>query len=145
MPDVHDMGSWPERIRRRYESYLKTSFFFKDPGLRASFQTALQEEESLLKGPYREQTRGFRTQLKAQALARECFPEAATDLLPALIVPPLYVHQSGPSAPSIRSSATLWSRPAPPAGRPRVFCTRSCSSCIVSISTANWANLGFEP
>ena len=93
MADVHDMGSWPERIRQRYESYLKTSFFFKDPGLRASFQTALQEEESLLKGSYPEPARRFRTGLYARALARECFPETVTDLLPALIVDPLYVHQ----------------------------------------------------
>ena len=93
MADVHDMGSWPERIRQRYESYLKTSFFFKDPGLRASFQAALQEEESLLKGSYPESARSFRTGLAARALARECFPETATDLLPALIDAPLYVHQ----------------------------------------------------
>ncbi len=93
MSDMQDMGSWPEKIRQRYESYLKTSFFFKDPGLRASFQTALQEEESLLKGTYPEPSRSFRTGLNARALARECFPGSATNLLPALIDAPLYVHQ----------------------------------------------------
>ena len=93
MSDIQDMGSWPEKIRQRYESYLKTSFFFKDPGLRASFQTALREEASLLKGPYPEPSRSFRTGLDARDLARECFPGAATDLLPALIDAPLYVHQ----------------------------------------------------
>ena len=93
MSDMRNMGLWPERIRQRYESYLKTSFFFKDPGLRTSFQTALQQEATLLKGPYPEPDRGFRTRLKARALAQECFPEAATDLFPALIDPPLYVHQ----------------------------------------------------
>ena len=93
MSDMRDMGSWPDRICQRYESYLKTSFFFKDPGLRTSFQTALQQEETLLKGPYPEPDRGFPTRLTARALARECFPEAVTDLLPALIDPPLYAHQ----------------------------------------------------
>ena len=88
-----DMGSWPQRIRQRYESYLKTSFFFKDPRLRASFGTALQEEGSLLKGPYPESSRRFRRGLPARDLARECFPGSSTDLLPALIDAPLYVHQ----------------------------------------------------
>ena len=93
MPDEHAMGSWPERIRQRYENYLKTSFFFKDPGLRASFQTALQEGESLLKGPYPEPARDFRTGVSARDLARECFAEAVDDLLPALMATSLYVHQ----------------------------------------------------
>ena len=93
MSDIQDMGSWPDKIRQRYESYLKTSFFFRDPDLRASFQTALQEEGSLLKGTYPEPSRSFPTGLDARELARECFPGSATDLLPALIDAPLYVHQ----------------------------------------------------
>ena len=44
MPDASDIQCWPEKIRQRYENYLKTSFFFKKPELRASFQAALQEE-----------------------------------------------------------------------------------------------------
>ena len=90
---VRDMGSWPEKIRRRYESYLKTSFFFKDPGLRASFRTALQEEGKLLKGPFPEPSRSFRRGLNARDLARERFPDTAGDLLPALMDARLYVHQ----------------------------------------------------
>ena len=93
MADAHDMASWPERIRQRYESYLRTSFFFRDPVLRGSFQTALQEEESLLKGTYSERARSFRTGLDARGLAKECFPGSAKNLLPALIEDPLYVHQ----------------------------------------------------
>lgn len=93
MTDVHDMGSWPEKIRQRYENYLKTSFFFKKPSLRASFETALQEEGSLLKGSYPEPARHFLTGLNARDLARECFPGSAIDLLPALINAPLYMHQ----------------------------------------------------
>ena len=49
MPDASDIARWTETIRRRYENYLKTSFFFKDPILRASFQAALRKEGRLLK------------------------------------------------------------------------------------------------
>ena len=93
MPDASDIQCWPEKIRQRYENYLKTSFFFKEPELRASFQAALQEGGSLLKGPYPETARGFKTGLSARALARECFPDECEGLLPALIDRPLYVHQ----------------------------------------------------
>ena len=91
--DASDIQCWPEKIRQRYENYLKTSFFFKEPELRASFQTALQEEGRLLKGPYPESARGFKTRLTARALARECFLDECEGLLPALIDRPLYVHQ----------------------------------------------------
>ena len=91
MSDIN-IQDWPEKIRQRYENYLKTSFFFKDPDLRKSFQEALREEGSLLKGPYRQSHRNFKTGLKARALAAECFPDAA-DLSPSLIDGELYTHQ----------------------------------------------------
>lgn len=93
MPDPIDIQQWPKRIRQRYENYLKTSFFFKDRELRASFQDALKKEGNLLKGPYPEPARGFMTGAWARALARECFPNRSDDLLPALFDRPLYVHQ----------------------------------------------------
>ena len=93
MTDLNDMGSWPEKIRKRYESYLKTSFFFKDPGLRTSFETALRKEGSLLKGSYPELGRQFVRGLHARELASECFRGSATDLLPALGDYQLYMHQ----------------------------------------------------
>ncbi len=93
MPDASDIARWTETIRRRYENYLKTSFFFKDPILRASFQAALREEGSLLKGPFPEPARGFKEGLKVHALAQECFPHKSEELLPALIDRALYVHQ----------------------------------------------------
>ena len=92
MADI-DIQNWPEMIRQRYENYLKTSFFFKEPLLRTSFQKALRAEESLLKGPFREPHRGFAKGLRARALAVECFPDGAEDLLPALIDRRLYTHQ----------------------------------------------------
>lgn len=92
MTEMQDMSSWHIKIRRRYERYLKTSFFFKDPDLRASFQTAL-EQEDLMKGPIPEPDSRFRQGLNARELASVCFPDNAADLLPALIDLPLYEHQ----------------------------------------------------
>ena len=93
MSDSSEIQKWPEKIRQRYENYLRTSFFFKEPKLRASFQAALREEERLLKGPFPEQPRSFETGLEAKELARECFPGVAEGLIPALIDRPLYMHQ----------------------------------------------------
>ena len=93
MHDAIEIQDWPEKIRQRYENYLKTSFFFKDKHLRASFQKALREQGSLLKGPYPEQHRGFNKGIHVHKLAAECFPDRESDLLPALIDGSLYVHQ----------------------------------------------------
>lgn len=93
MPTAEHIEHWPELIRRRYEAYLKTSFFFRDPELRASFQTALRKEGSLLKGPYPEKARGFKTGLNARTLAHEYFSGDSEGLTPALIDRPLYTHQ----------------------------------------------------
>ena len=93
MTDAIDIRNWPERIRQRYENYLKTSFFFRDPELRVSFQMALRQEANLLKGPFLETDRGFKTGLNARTFARECFPDEGEGLLSALIDRPLYEHQ----------------------------------------------------
>ena len=71
MTDI-EIQDWPARIRQRYENYLKTSFFFKEPLLRESFQKALGKEGSLLKGPFPEPHRGFAKGLSAPTLAAEC-------------------------------------------------------------------------
>lgn len=93
MTDAHDIRDWPEIIRQRYENYLKTSFFFKEPALRDSFQSALREGETLLKGPIPEPARGFKTGIAPRALAEKCFPGQSGDLAPALIERDLYMHQ----------------------------------------------------
>ena len=93
MPKAEQVGQWIDTIRSRYENYLKTSFFFKDRSLRDSFESALGQEGSLLKGPYEEPDRGFEHGTQAHQLARQCFPGTADDLLPALREGPLYVHQ----------------------------------------------------
>ena len=48
---------------------------------------------SLLRVPYPEASRSFKTSLNARALAEECFPSNSQGLLPALIEQKLYVHQ----------------------------------------------------
>ena len=93
MSKARDIQNWPTKIRQRYENYLKTSFFFKEPKLRASFQASLKEEGSLLKGPYPEPARGFGTGLGARELAQKCFLDRSEGLLPALIDRALYMHQ----------------------------------------------------
>ena len=87
-----------DTIRRRYENYLKTSFYFKDPDLRASFREALREEGELVKGPIREDARSFKRGVYVKQLAQESFPGRSSELLPALRVPAsddfrLYSHQ----------------------------------------------------
>ena len=85
--------NWPKQIRQRYENYLKTSFFFMDPNLRASFQQALSDEGALLKGPFSERGREFRQGKQARALAEKIFPAKSDELKPALLDGSLYTHQ----------------------------------------------------
>ncbi len=82
-----------EKVRSRYESYLKTSFFFKDPALRASFQAALEQENQLLKKVTPEEQKDFRKGLNARRLAQEYFGNEANHLIPALADRELYSHQ----------------------------------------------------
>ena len=46
-------------IEERYQRYLNTTFYFRDPDLRASFENALSSGH-LSKGPYLEATPVFR-------------------------------------------------------------------------------------
>ena len=92
MPEAQEVDRWMDTIRRRYESYLKTSFYFKDSNLRTSFQSALQGD-NLHKGPFPEPARGFKTGVTAREMGNKCFPGKSDDLLPALLNGPLYVHQ----------------------------------------------------
>ena len=93
MSEAIDIKKWPERVRQRYENYLKTSFFFKESDLRHSFEKALREEGRLLKGPFPEPHRGFTKGNHARDIAAECFPDCNSDLIPALINRRLYEHQ----------------------------------------------------
>lgn len=87
-----DMKDWPKKASERYNSYLRTSFFFKDPDLRRSFHEALDQEGSLLKGPFKEPSMRFQSGKHAHALAEECFSDCS-DLTPALLDELLHAHQ----------------------------------------------------
>jgi len=55
------------KVEERYRRYLKTTFYFKDPDLRASFEEALNSGH-LSKGPYLEATPVFKRDQKPQTL-----------------------------------------------------------------------------
>lgn len=93
MPESHDIPRWTATIRSRYESYLRTLFYFKDARLRASFRNTLQDGEGLLKGPFRELDQGFSYGATPRNMADAAFPQSSADLWPALIDKPLYAHQ----------------------------------------------------
>ncbi len=89
-----DLITLSQRIEERYRHYLKTTFYFKDPDLRASFEEALQSGY-LSKGPYVEATPVFQRAQKPRDLFRNLLgfePDEA--LLKAVQGDrPLYRHQ----------------------------------------------------
>ena len=94
MPKKDEIESWRDTIRGRYENYLKTSFYFRDSGLRESFQSALRESGELFKGPFPEKARNFKAGATAKELAEQCFPGKSAPLIPALLEEGvLYKHQ----------------------------------------------------
>ena len=56
-----------QRVEERYRRYLKTTFYFKDPELRKSFEEAL-DSGHLSKGPYLEATPIFKRTETPQTL-----------------------------------------------------------------------------
>ena len=56
--DLHTR--WAEFVGDSYRSYLRTSFYFRDNGLRQSFDEALQAEGALVKGPFAEGAYDFK-------------------------------------------------------------------------------------
>ena len=93
MHNAEELRDWIEKVRQRYESYLRTSFFFRTPALRQSFQDALRREGELLKGPFAEPGRVFGRGATGQVIARECLAGDCISLCPALLDGPLYAHQ----------------------------------------------------
>lgn len=55
-------------IEDRYRRYLRTTFYFRDPILRNSFDQALESEGNLSKGPYLEATPVFKKGKTPRAL-----------------------------------------------------------------------------
>lgn len=91
MTDNH--AGWKKFIERSYINYLKTSFYFKDRDLRASFQDALSQEGALLKGPFDEIAHNFKRGVFANDLAERFFPGNAHGVTPAPLNDALYAHQ----------------------------------------------------
>lgn len=93
MPEHHEVAEWKDKIRRRYENYLTTLFYFKNSHLRASFRAALETGDGLLKGPFVQQDRGFVHGRAAREIADEAFAGNAAGLHAALLDKALYEHQ----------------------------------------------------
>ncbi len=91
---------WPEpvnlaeEVKERYKRYLETTFYFKDPGLRRSFQESLSSGY-LSKGPYLESTSVFKRGKRTGELFQELLPNPPDEgFLKALWGDrPLYIHQ----------------------------------------------------
>ncbi len=82
------------QIQDRYHGYLKTSFYFRDPELRRSFETEL-ERGRLVNGPFLESTPVYARETTTRDLLREMLtadvdPGFVTSLAPDRM---LYVHQ----------------------------------------------------
>lgn len=88
------MVNLTEQVEERYKRYLETTFYFKDPDLRESFQKALRSGH-LSKGPYLEATPVFKRGKKAEKLFQELLPNPPDEgFLKALQGDrPLYLHQ----------------------------------------------------
>lgn len=84
-----------KEIEDRYRRYLKTTFYFRDPVLRASFENALQSGRGLSKGPFLEATPIFKRGSAPQSL----FPSVlGSQPEPGFLKAvhgerPLYIHQ----------------------------------------------------
>ena len=82
------------QIEERYRRYLETTFYFRDPDLRASFRIALKSGH-LSKGPYLEATPVFKKGQTPRALFRSLlgFQPGEGFLKAAQGKRPLYQHQ----------------------------------------------------
>ena len=81
-------------IQERYHGYLKTSFYFRDPELRRSFENEL-EMGQLVKGPFLESSPVYRREMATKELLTELLngdidPGFVASLQPDRM---LYVHQ----------------------------------------------------
>jgi len=93
MPSKNEIERWRDEIRMRYENYLQTSFYFKDPLLRESFSQALRGY-NLMGDILPESASNFVLGADARNLATEYFKDEVTALLPALLHKrALYLHQ----------------------------------------------------
>ncbi len=84
-----------DEVGNRYRRYLRTTFFLRDPGIRASFAEAL-EQENVTKGPFLEMTPRFKQGSSLRACLADWFPAEIWEegFLRAINADrPLYQHQ----------------------------------------------------
>ncbi len=84
-----------EEITARYRRYLKTTFHFRDGELRRSFADALEQEGSLVNGPYIEASPLYKRGIDCGTLVRELLDEGVEAQLVESLNPTrrLYTHQ----------------------------------------------------
>ncbi|MDI6769908.1 MAG: DEAD/DEAH box helicase [Anaerolineales bacterium] len=81
-------------IEERYQRYLKTTFYFRDPVLRDSFEQAMRDVGQLSKGPYLEATPVFKCGLTARTLFQNLLGYSPHEgFLNSLYSGALYQHQ----------------------------------------------------
>jgi len=84
-----------EQVEERYRRYLKTTFYFRDPVLRDSFQQSLKDAGNLSKGPYLEATPVFKRGQTPRSLFQNLLGYAPHDSFLRAVQGdrPLYQHQ----------------------------------------------------
>ena len=92
MPTETQIEQWVAKLQERYVSYLATSFYFKNPDLRASFREALEKDE-LWKKPIPEISAYYSTGISPRELAGEFFGDCSDDIACGLGQYNLYSHQ----------------------------------------------------
>ena len=93
MPKSDKINSWVDHIHTRYVNYLKTSFHFKDPNLRSSFEQALRDSGKLVKGPFEEPVKKYKEGISELNLVDRYFPNNGKELSPLFEDRPLWIHQ----------------------------------------------------
>lgn len=89
-----DLAELSRQVEERYRRYLKTTFYFRDPALRASFEEALNGGR-LSKGPYLEATPVFKRGQTPQTLFPSLLKEQPDQGFQKAVhwSRPLYLHQ----------------------------------------------------
>jgi ATP-dependent helicase YprA (DUF1998 family) len=82
-------------VEERYRRYLRTTFYFRDPVLRSSFEQALLGSGHLYKGPFLESTPVFKKGLSPRQLFQELLGTVPESAFLAAVQDdrPLYKHQ----------------------------------------------------
>ena len=93
MPKSNEIDNWVDHIENRYVNYLKSSFYFKDPHLRESFERALRDSGKLIKGPIPESVKKYKKGMSELELVDKYYPDSRDDLYPLFEDRPLWIHQ----------------------------------------------------